>query len=92
MNVSVDPVHLKKQHGNHVKVHQQMMRIHIENFSFDERGAEISWIKRVSPIQARRTPSGQSVGHPSPGGECLALLGVLDLERNHLMWNMTTSI
>ena len=41
-------------------------------FSFRELGAEISWIKGSPGVQARGTPSGQSGGHLSSGGECFA--------------------
>ena len=43
--------------------------------SFDELGAEISWIDGVSRIQAGGNPSGQSGGHLSPGGGCFAPCG-----------------
>ena len=51
-----------------------MIRKHFENCSFDELEQEISWIKGGPGTQTGGTPSGQSGGHLSPGGECFAPL------------------
>ena len=50
------------------------MMSHAENYSFDEREPEISQVKGGPGIQTGGTPSGQSGGHLSPGGDCFAPL------------------
>ena len=50
----------------------KIMIIHIENSSFDELEPWISWIKGGPGTETGGTPSGQSGGHRSPGGECFA--------------------
>ena len=49
-----------------------MIVSHVEFVSFDELGAEISWIKGGPGSQTGGTPSRQSGGHLSPGGEIFA--------------------
>ena len=51
-----------------------MIRRHVEFVSFDELGAEISLIKGGPGKVTGGTPSGQSGGHLSPGGDCFAPL------------------
>ena len=46
--------------------------VNVENDSFDEHGAEISWVKGGPGIQSGGTPSDQSRGPLKPGGECFA--------------------
>ena len=55
------------------------MGIDVENSSFDELEPEISWIKGGPGPQTGGTPSGQSGGPLSPGGECFAPLEALPL-------------
>ena len=43
-----------------------MIWFHIKFVSFDELGAETSWIKGGPGKQSGGTPSGQSGGHVSP--------------------------
>ena len=50
------------------------MGVAVEIESFDELGHEITKGKGCPGIQSGGTPSGQSGGHRSPGGECFAPL------------------
>ena len=50
----------------------KIMRVHIENSSFDELEPEKSWIKGGPGLQTGGTPSGQSGAPWWPGGECFA--------------------
>ena len=50
-----------------------MMRIHVENSSFDHHEPEISLIKGGPGPSTGGTPLDQSGDPPPPGGECFAL-------------------
>ena len=57
------------------------MGTHVENESNDELEPKLSWVKGGPGIQTGGTPSRQSGGPLSPGGECFAPLDRPNQER-----------
>ena len=48
------------------------MGIHVENYSFNALGHEMSLVKGVQIMRSGGRPPGQSGGSRGPGGECFA--------------------